>query len=305
MSRRGPLRDFTEYALAWPILKALEWLPLALARLLAHLLATLAHALTPKWRDIADRNLRLAFPEMAQPRRAQIIRGCYQHLGRVLLFVARAPRIGLHNIEDWLEYDGYDHYAEAHERGRGVLYLTAHLGNWEMSAYAHCLHGHPLHVVGRTLDNPYLDRYVEHRRVLSGNQLIRKEAFGRRALRALANNEDVGVLADQNAAGEDGVFVDFFGHKASATSSVAKIAMRTGAPVVPGFAFWNEQRRIYVLRFSPPVEMVSSGDKDADLVENTQRCQKVIEQAIREYPEQWLWIHRRWKTRSAGEPPLY
>lgn len=286
-------------------MKALEWLPLPAARLLARFLGAAAHAFTPAWRGIADRNLRLAFPDMPEVRRRAIIRDVYQHLARVLLSVARMPRIRKDNIEQWLVYEGYEHYAEAHKQGRGVLFMTAHLGNWELSAHGHCLYGHGMNVVGRPLDNPYFDRYVEGRRTVSGNRVIRKQEFGRLALRALRANEAVGVLVDQNAAGDDGVFVDFFGHKARATSGQVRIAMRTGTPIIPGFAFWNEKRGIYVLRFGPAVEMLSSGDKEADLVKNTQCCQRVIEEAVREYPEQWLWIHRRWKTRPAGEPDLY
>ncbi len=305
MSRRSPVRNWVEYAVAWPVLKALEWLPLPAARLLARFLGAAAHTLTPKWRRTADRNLRLAFPDMNESRRSEIVGGVYRHLGRVLLSFARLPRIREDNIKQWLEYQGYEHYADAHKKGLGVMFLTAHLGDWEISAHGHCLYGHPMHVVGRPLDNPYLDRYVEGRRIVSGNRLIPKQEFGRRALRALRANEAVGVLVDQNAAGEDGVFVDFFGHKARATSGQVRIAMRTGTPIVPGFAFWNEGRGIHILRFSAPVQMANSGEQAADLAENTQRCQRVIEQAIREYPDQWLWIHRRWKTRPPGEPDLY
>jgi len=304
VSRRSAIRNWVEYAPAWPILKALEWLPLPASRLLARSLGAAAHALTPGWRRIADRNLRLALPEMPEMRRAAVIRQVYQHLARVLLSLARMPRIREDNLEQWLVYEGYEHYAAAHKQGRGVLFLTAHLGNWELSAHGHCLHGNSMNVVGRPLDNPYFDRYVDGRRTVSGNRVIRKQEFGRQALRALRANEAVGVLVDQNA-GDDGVFVDFFGHKASATSGQVRIAMRTGTPIVPGFAFWDEQRGICVLRFGAALEMVSSGDKEADLVENTQRCQNVIEQAVREHPDQWLWIHRRWKTRPPGEPDLY
>ena len=294
-----------EYAVAWPLLQSLQWLPLPIARGMASGLGRLAHVLTPRWRAVADRNLRLAFPDMTESRRGEIIAGVYRNMGRVLLSVARMPRINRDNIGEWLDYEGYEHYEQAERQGKGVLYLTAHLGNWELSAHAHGLHGHPLHVVVRTLDNPYLDRFVERRRICSGNQVIRKQEFARRSIKAIASREAVGILVDQNTTGEDGVFVDFFGQRASATNGIARLAMRTGAPVIPGFAFWSDERGKHVLRFSPPVPMVDTGDKEADLVENTQRCQKVIEEAIREYPEQWLWVHRRWKTRPEGDPEIY
>ena len=294
-----------EYAVAWPLLQAMQWLPLPLARAMASGLGGLAHALTPRWRAVADRNLRLAFPDMTESRRGEIIAGVYRNMGRVLLSVARMPRINRGNIGEWLDYDGYEHYEQAEGHGKGVLYLTAHLGNWELSAHAHGLHGHPLHVVVRTLDNPYLDRFVEQRRTCAGNQVIRKQEFARRSIKAIASQEAVGILVDQNTTGEDSVFVDFFGQSASATSGIARLAMRTGAPVIPGFAFWNAERRKHVLHFSPAVPMIDTGDKEADLAANTQRCQKVIEEAIREYPEQWLWVHRRWKTRPEGDPEIY
>ncbi len=305
MSRRSRLRDLAEFLLLWPLLKALEWLPLSWARLMAGGIAKAAHPATPRWRAVAESNLRMALPELDSAQRAEIIRGVYRHLARVLLSVACMPRIHKGNVDQWMHYEGFENYERAVRNGRGTLCLTAHLGNWELSAFTHALHGRPMYVMVRELDNRYLDGLLNRYRALTGNQPVRKQDASRVVLRALRNNEVVGVLADQNTAGEDGVFVDFFGVKASATSGVAKVAMRTGATVVPGFAFWNEQKRCHTLKFYPPVEMARSGDDEKDLVTNTQRCQAAIEQAIREHPDQWLWIHRRWKTRPPGEEPLY
>ena len=294
-----------EFLLLWPVLKTLEWLPLPLAALLAAGVAKIARRVTPRWRTVADRNLRLAMPELDASGRAKIIRGVYEQLARVLLFVARMPRIDKSNVDQWMRYEGFENYAQAVRNGRGTLCLTGHLGNWELSAFTHALHGHPMYVMVREFDNPYLDRLLHRYRALTGNQSVRKRDSGRVVLRALRNNEVVGILADQNTAGEDGVFVDFFGVKASATNGLAKVAMRTGATVIPGFALWKPGERCYTLKFYPPLEMVRTGDDEKDLVTNTQRCQTAIEQAIREYPDQWLWIHRRWKTRPPGERPLY
>jgi KDO2-lipid IV(A) lauroyltransferase len=275
---------------------ALEWLPLPLARLLAAALAGLLYLLTPRWRAIAQNNLHAAFPDLDAARRGQIVRGVYDNLGRVALAVARMPRLSAANIGEWIEYEGFEHYEQALKRGRGALFMTAHLGNWELSAFSHALFGNPMHVMVRPLDNPWLDRLVDRYRRLGGNQTIRKQEAGLRVLRALRNNEAVGILIDQNTTGEDRVFVDFFGRKASATSAFVKIAQRSGAAVIPGFALWRPETGRYVLKFYPPLEWSRTADAEADLVRNTQLCQSVLEGVIREQPEQWLWIHRRWKT---------
>jgi KDO2-lipid IV(A) lauroyltransferase len=180
-----------------------------------------------------------------------------------------------------------------------VLVATAHLGNWELSAFAHALMTAPMNVVVRPLDNPLIDRMVERRRALSGNRTIGKKDFARAILKALAANQAVGILIDQNAAVDSGVFVDFFGVPASAGTGFAKFAAHSGAAVIPGFALWKEEEKRYVLRFYPPLTMTG------DAVRDTQTLQSKLEEVIREYPDQWLWIHRRWKTRPPGEESPY
>ena len=219
--------------------------------------------------------------------------------------MARLPRLNEGNINEWIAYEGFEHYRKAIEGDRGVIFLTAHLGCWELSSAAHALYGNPMHVMVRPLDNPYLDRLVDRRRTLFGNRTLRKQNAAKAVLTALRANQAVGILADQNAAGDDGVFVDFFGLSASSTKGVAQLAARSGAAVIPGFAFWNEEDGRYVLKFYPQVDLAESEDGSGDAQENTRRFQAAIERAIREHPEQWLWIHRRWKRRPAGEPQLY
>ena len=187
-----------------------------------------------------------------------------------------------------------EHFDEAIRQGRGVLFATAHLGAWELSAFAHALLRAPMQVVVRPLDNPLLDALVERRRALSGNRPLFKKDFARAILKALAANEAVGILIDQNSAADAGVFVDFFGIPACAGSGFAKLAARSGAAVIPGFALWSAEERRYVLRFYPPVPMTGDATRD------TQTLQSRLEAVIRAYPDQWLWIHRRWKTRPPG-----
>jgi Kdo2-lipid IVA lauroyltransferase/acyltransferase len=179
------------------------------------------------------------------------------------------------------------------------LFATAHLGNWELSAFAHALLSGPMHVVVRPLDNPLIDRLVERRRSGSGNRLISKTDYARSILKALAANEAVGILIDQNASPENGTFVKFFGVPACSGTGFAKLAARSGAAVIPGFALWSAKEGRYVLRFYPPVPITGDAGRDTEVLQST------LEAVIRTCPEQWLWIHRRWKTRPPGARPLY
>jgi KDO2-lipid IV(A) lauroyltransferase len=220
-------------------------------------------------------------------------------IARLLVTLARFPLMDRGNIGEWIRCEGLEHFHEAKRRGHGVLFATAHFGNWELSALAHGLLTEPMNVVVRPLDNRRIDHLVESRRRLTGNRMIGKRESARAVLRALAANEAVGILIDQNSSLQEGLFIDFFGVPACAGTAFVRIAARSGAAVIPGFAIWLEAEQRYVLRFYPAVEI--SGDPQAD----TQRLHALLERVIREYPDQWLWIHRRWKTRPPGHPPLY
>lgn len=305
MARRSTIRNWLEFAPAWVALQALQWLPLPVASVLVNAFADGVRVVTARWRRIATINLEIAFPEWTEERKAETIKASYRNLGANALVLARLPRLNRHNISEWIRYDGLEHYNAAIAKGNGVIFLAAHLGVWELSAAAHAIYGHPMWSMVRPFDNPCLDRYVEGRRHLFGNQTIRKQDSAREVLTVLRSNGAVGILADQNAAGKDGVFVDVFGKPASATRGVAQLAARTGAAVISAFAVWSDAEAKYVLRFGAPLELADSGNRDEDLTENTQRCQLVIESAIRQYPEQWLWVHRRWKRRPEGQRTVY
>ncbi len=281
------------------MLAALEYTPRSAAEHLGAGLALALDALVPRLRQTADKNLTFAYPDRDAAWRRQTVDGVYRSIGRLLVAFAKLPGINRGNVAGWIRYEGFEHYAKAKAKGKGVLFATAHLGNWELSAYAHALLTEPMNVVVRPLDNPVLDEFVEARRGGSGNKLLSKRDFARSILRALKDNEPVGILVDQNWSPDNGVFVPFFGMPACTNSTFAKMAARSGAAVIPGFAFWNEGERKYVLRFYPEVEV--TGDAETD----TARVQAAVEAAIREHPDQWLWIHRRWKTRPEGSPSLY
>jgi len=299
MRHRSRLRDAAEYALARFALGSLTYSPAVVSRWLARCYASLLDLALPRLRRVALANLAMALPALGREEHARIVDGVFNSIARLLVTFASFPHMDRANVGEWIRYEGFEHFEQALRRGKGVLFATAHLGNWELSAYAHALLTGPMNVVVRPLDNPLIDGMVERRRALSGNRTVFKKDFARAILKALAANEAVGILIDQNSSADAGAFIDFFGIPACAGTGFAKIAHRSGATVIPGFALWSEEERLFVLRFYPPVPM--SGDAVAD----TQALQNVLEQVIRAHPDQWLWIHRRWKTRPPGERSLY
>jgi KDO2-lipid IV(A) lauroyltransferase len=299
LSQRSAFRNAVEAALARFVIGSLAHTPLAVASRLGRIYACLLDTGIPRLRRTGERNLALAYPEQDPAWKKQTLDGVFESVARLLLAFARFPQITKSNVGEWIRYEGFEHYQTAKSRGNGVLFATAHLGNWELSAYAHALLAEPMNVVVRPLDNSVIDEIVESRRSLSGNTLLSKRDFARSIFQALRKNEAVGILVDQNSSADGGAFVPFFGIPACTNLTFAKLAERSGASVIPGFAFWRPEEQRYVLKFYPAVEMTG------DAVEDTARIQNAIEVAIREAPDQWLWIHRRWKTRPEGEPSLY
>ncbi|HWZ25047.1 MAG TPA: lysophospholipid acyltransferase family protein [Verrucomicrobiae bacterium] len=299
------MREWAEYAVVRVLLKILEVLPRRIARPLAATAAHVLFLLSPKLRKTAEFNLRLAFPDWTATQRAAVIRKMTRNLGWMVAEFAHLPKYSKQNIEDLVILDGHENFLQGHQQGKGVLYLTGHIGAWELSSFAHALYGYPLHYMARPLDNRKLDQLVNQYRSLSGNRPIFKNESARTMLKVLKDAGTVGILADQNTMREEGVFVDFFGTPACATTGLARVALHTGAAVVPGYVYWDPQLEKYRLRFEPPVELTRTGNTDRDILENTQKFTKVLEQIIRKYPDQWVWLHGRWNTRPPGEPPLY
>ena len=298
------MRYRLEYALAWVLIKFVGALPRPLARAAGISIAWLVYLLHRKLRRVGMRNLELAFPEKSRRERKKILRGVFTSLGRQVAEVCLFPKYTRENVSKTVVYEGFENFERALARGKGVLFLTGHLGAWELSAFAHSLYGYPLGIVMRPLDNPYLDRLTRQYRTMHGNKAVDKD-FARGLIAAMRKGETVGVLMDTNMIASQGVFVDFFGIPACTASGVARIALKTDAAVVPGFTIWDPVLQKYRLRFDPPVELLRTGNTEKDVVLNTAKFTKVIEDYIRKYPEQWLWVHRRWKTRPEGEKPLY
>jgi len=299
------MRQRLEYAAAWPFIKILGSLPRPLARAVGVGLAGIVYLFHAKLRHVGMRNLAMVFPEKAEAERARILRGVFTSLGRQLAEVCQFPKYARDNVDRVVIYDGFENYERAYARGKGVLFLTAHFGGWELSAFTHSLHGHWMHIVVRAMDNIYIDRLIRHYRTMHGNQIVEKDNFVRGLLAAMKAGEVVGILMDTNMTPPQGIFVDYFGIPACTASGMARIALRTGAAVVPTFTIWDKELKKYRLRFDPAVELIRTGDLEADIQANTQKFTGVIEAYVRKYPDQWLWVHRRWKTRPPGQPPLY
>ena len=299
------MRFRLEYALAWCVVKSIGALPRPLARAAGISLALFIYLLHRKLRRVGMRNLQLAFPDTSTRQRRKIVRQVFTSLGRQFGEVCLLPRYTAQNVSDAVVYDGFENFDRASQRGKGVLFLTGHLGAWELSAFAHSLYGHPLYFVMRPLDNPYLDALVRRYRTMHGNKPILKDDPARDLLRAMKQGSTVGILMDTNMTPPEGIFVNFFGIPACTASGLARIALRTDAAVVPGFTLWDPVLRKYRLRFDPAVQLIRTGNNEQDILANTQLFTKVIEDFVRRYPDQWLWVHRRWKTRPPGQPPLY
>jgi KDO2-lipid IV(A) lauroyltransferase len=272
---------------------------------MGQILGALAYRTLSRLRGTGEQNLGIAFPQASFQWREHTLRGMYRSLGWQLAEFCQLRCYTPENTRSFLRYEGLEHWEQAQAKGRGVLIVTGHLGAWELSSYYHSLMGHHMSMVIRRLDNPRVDAFVNGIRCLHGNQVLGKDDFARGLLGAMRSGASVGILMDTNMTPPQGVFVPFFGVPACTASGVARVAVKTGAAVLPGFLLWHGDERKYVLHFYPEIEMRRTGDAEGDAVENTARCTAAIERVVRAYPEQWLWVHRRWKTRPAGEPAIY
>ena len=299
------MRYKLEYVPALLLVRLIGALPRPLARGVGFLIGGLVYHLHPRLRRVGMRNLQLAFPQKSQKERRKILRAVYVSLGRLLGEVCLFPSYTPENASQVAVYQGFENFEAAEKRGKGVLFLTGHFGGWEIGSFFHSLMGHPMQIVVRPLDNPYVNALVARYRGLHGNTIIGKQEFARRLIAAMRDNATVGILMDTNMTPPQGVFVDFFGIPACTASGLARVALHTGAAVVPALTIWDPVLRKYRVEFDRAVELVRTGDNEADTVANTALFTKVIEEYVRRYPDQWLWVHRRWKTRPAGQRPLY
>jgi KDO2-lipid IV(A) lauroyltransferase len=302
------LDSYLIYLLARLIIGFFSLLPRSSGIRLVRILASWVYYLDTRHRHIALVNLKIAFPEMSDREKKRIARESFQNAAMNLLEISKLSSLNSANISSLVDYDpqqGLENYRAAHSKGRGILYLTGHFSSWELLPAAHALHGYPLSFITRPLDNTLLERYLVKIRESKGNRVINKKNSARVVLRELQSGAGAGILMDQNTSLQEGIFVDFFGIPAATTTSVALFALRTNAPVLPGYLTPLRGGR-YRIKFLPPLDVVRTGDRNRDLAVNTQRFNEVLERIVREQPESWLWGHKRWKNQpGADSPDLY
>jgi KDO2-lipid IV(A) lauroyltransferase len=299
------MQENLEFAIVWILVRLLGLLPRRMARATGAGVGALAYRILARLRSVGVRNLELSFPEASMEERRTILRCLYRNLGWLLAEFCQMPRYTPENTRSFLRYDGLEHYLAASDKGKGVLIVTGHLGAWELSSFYHSLMGHPMSMVIRRLDNAKVDRLVNDIRCLHGNHVLHKDDFARGLLGAMRRGETVGILMDTNMTPPQGVFVPFFDKLACTASGLARVALKTRAAVLPGFMLWEETEQKYVLHFGEEIELDCTDNDENDMLTNTAKFTAVIESYIRRYPDQWLWVHRRWKTRPEGEERVY
>lgn len=305
MARPGTVQMWIEYLAARSILAAIAVLPPWLAMTTGRSLGMVAHRLAGDLRRTGERNLQIAFPERSDEERRKILAACFAGLGRQLGLFAQFNSTHRDNLLKLIEWRGFENLDAAKSTGRPIILFTGHLGAWEMSSFGLSLRGDPLNFLVRRLDNPKLEEFVERSRTRFGNQSVDKKGAARSMLRTLDSGGTLGILVDLNTLDEEAIFVDFFGIPASTTFLVAKLALKKNAVLLPIFVPWDAEREKYVVEILPEVLIEKTGNEENDVRKLTQRITKIVEEFIREHPEQWLWIHKRWKTRPKGEPGIY
>jgi KDO2-lipid IV(A) lauroyltransferase len=299
------LRERLESVALRLVAGAVGSLPRSQARAAGAGLGAAAWTLLGRLRQVGMQNLALAFPEKTEAERKRILRGVFRSLGWQIGEFCKMGGYTAEQASKFIRYDGLDNYLAARGKGKGVLVLTGHLGAWELSSFYHSLMGYPMSLVIRRLDNPLVDEFVNRIRCLHGNRVIHKDDFARGLLTSMKQGETVGILMDTNMTPPQGVFVPYFGVEACTASGLARVALHSGAAVLPGFLVWEAAEKKYVLRFGKELEVDRTGDMASDILSNTALFTATIEAYVRRYPEQWLWVHRRWKTRPEGEERLY
>ena len=279
---RGAVKELAEYSLALALIKLFGAIPRSIAYRAAGMLGWLGFHLASRQRRTGLQNLRMALPELSAADQQKTLRGCFQNLGRLLVEFTHFPDLNKSNISQFVVHDGLENYLEGLSRGRGVIFMTAHFGAWELSSFAHAVYGYPLKFIVRPIDNPRVEKLISRYRTLSGNVPVQRRSAARDILKALRENEAVGILFDQNTTRSEGVFANFFGIPAATTPAIALFALRTGAAVVPGFLIWDADLKKHRLRLDPPVELINTGDLERDVLENTKQFNAILEAV---YPE--------------------
>ena len=293
-----------EYGVVRFMLAVFASMPLRAALRIGASLAVCFSWCAGRLRHTGERNLGIAFPELSIGERRLLLRRTFGNLGRLLGVFSQFTKQP-ENLLEIVDRDGFEYLDAAKQAGRGIILFTGHVGAWELSSFALSLFGHPLSFLVRRIDNPKIEAMIDRARTHLGNRTIDKRSAAREMMEILRAGETLGILVDLNTLDREGIFVDFFGRPASTTFMVAKLALRTGAAVLPVFAPWDKERGCFLLKVDPPLLIERTGNEQEDVRRLTQQYTRIVEDYVRRYPDQWLWIHRRWKTRPPGEPEIY
>jgi KDO2-lipid IV(A) lauroyltransferase len=309
MKRKGLFQIWAEFTAIKALMELLRALPRGASLALGRATARGAFRVLESRLRSGMRSLAIAFPEMSEHERRKILKASVENIGRTVVEFTNFKPANAEESKRTVEFDfegeQFQLYKKAKAEGRGVLMPTAHIGNWELVLAGFSLQYEPIYFTARELDNPRIDKMFTEMRAKFGSRQFYKSDSAKEVLRALKKGARVGVLPDVNVLPNEGVFVPFFGVPACTTSGVARLAIKTNALIFPMFAIWDEARKKYIVHNGRAIEPANTGNRDADIVSTTAAFTVEIEKIVRAFPEQWLWIHRRWKTRPPGEPELY
>ena len=303
--KRGKLQTNLEYYAVRLILGAVGSFPLETSMKFGKSIGKFIGSKLTRLQKTAHRNLEIAFPAMPKNEREKIVHGTLESMGRHLGFVSHFKNFKPEDIRNLVEVVGKEHFDKAYAAGKGVLFFTGHFGSWEVFNLLPQAFDQNINILVRRIDNPLVENFVDKMRTRFGSVTLDKTKSARTMFRVLENGELLGILADLNAQEREGVFVDFFGIPASTTTSIARLALKTEAAVLPAFAVWEESKQKYVVYIEPPIDYEKTENMDEDIKNLTQKVTNMVEKYVRLYPEQWLWIHKRWNTRPTGESNLY
>lgn len=288
-----------------PSLKALcrflSLIPLNISLWFGKALGRLAFYLDKKHRKIVLNNLNTAFGQEKSPDELNATaKTVFENLGMNFTEFFRLPWLKEPDLSGYVECEGFENFKKAYDKGRGVIFLTGHFGNWELMAVFYALKNYPVDIVVRELDSPIADEFVRWVRARAGNRIVAKGRSMRELLKILARGGIIGILLDQNVTWNEGVFVRFFNKLACTNKGTALLAQASGAAVVPTFIIRDGKRHRVVIE--EEIAIQNTGDRAADRLANTALFTKVIEDFVRRHPEQWFWLHQRWKSRPENDP---
>lgn len=303
--KRSKFQTKLEYFAVRGVVGAIGLFPLKTSMSIGKNIGYAIGSLILKLKKTGRRNLEIALSELSAEKKEKILRGTFESLGRHLGFVSHFRQFEREDIHKLVEVIGKEHFDKAHATGRGILFFTGHFGSWEVFNLLPPAFGFEMNILVRRIDNPLVENFVDKMRTRFGSVTLDKTKSARTMFRVLESGKLLGILADLNAQEKEGVFVDFFGVPASTTISIAKLALKTNAVVLPAFAVWNEEKQKYVVHLEPPIDYEKTENAEADIKTLTQKITTVVEKYVRQFPEQWLWIHKRWNTRPKGEKGFY